>query len=117
MFEELQQIISELDPQDICTELFSIVICALRFPSCNDSRGTILPLCHNVCSLVDFAFESCISRKFFRYNPRFPVVNQLLDAFVCVEPKSYYNFPIQYIDTNPSICSIISKYNYSYAYI
>ena len=69
--------------------------------------GMILPICPDVCPLVDDIVSQC-SLEFFRNNEEFPNVNQLLDDFVCLEPQSYYNFPIQYISTDD--CSAFSKW-------
>ena len=79
-----------------------------RFPSCNATTGRILPICPDVCSFVDAVVELCDG--FLRNNPDFPAVNRLLDEFVCIEPQSYYNFPSQYIETDPNDCLNISKY-------
>ena len=86
-----------------------------RFPACNETRGTILPICRDICGLVDGIVNQCTEEQFFRNNPDFPAVNQLLDTFVCSEPQSYYNFPIQYIETDPNICSGFCKYIYIHA--
>ena len=80
-----------------------------RFPACNATTGRILPICPDVCSFVDAVVMPC-TNGFFRNNPDFPAVNQLLDAFVCLEPQSYYNFPSQYIETDPNDCLKICKY-------
>ena len=83
-----------------------------RFPACNETRGTILPICHNYCDFVDLVVNRCTSQHFeiFINNPEFPAVNQLLDTFECLEPQSYYNFPAQYIETDPNICSGFCEY-------
>ena len=115
VFSEFQEIIRRLDPLDICRAFISTVICVFRFPACNETRGTILPICRDICGLVDGIVNQCTEEQFFRNNPDFPAVNQLLDTFVCSEPQSYYNFPIQYIETDPNICSGFCKYIYIHA--
>ena len=92
---------------DICRAFISIVICVFGFPACNPTTGRILPICRNRCPIVDLIVAQC-SEEFFIDNPEFPAVNRLLDTFVCREPQSYYNFPIQYIETDdPNDCSEI----------
>ena len=83
-----------------------------RFPACNETRGTILPICRNICDFVDMVVSQCISQQFLN-NPEFPAVNRLLDTFECLEPQSYYNFPAQYIETDPNICSGFCEYAYA----
>ena len=81
-----------------------------RYPACNDTTGKILPICPDICDLVDQVVGLCTESQFFRNNPKFPAVNHLLDTFVCLEPQSYYNFPAQYIETDPNECSGFCKY-------
>ena len=110
LFSEFQEIISQLNTLDLCRAFLSAVICVFRFPACNETRGTILPICRDICHIVDSIIEQCASGQNFRHNPRFPAVNTLLDTFVCLQPETYYNFPVQYIETDPDICSGFSKY-------
>ena len=100
-------IISQLDPFNACRVFITTVICVFRFPACNDTTGTILPICSSLCPTVDAIVMEC-SLEFFRNNSDFPAVNELLDTFVCLEPQTYYNFPAQYIDTEQ--CSAFGKY-------
>ena len=96
-----------MDRLSICGAFIGIVICVFTFPACNPTTGRILPICRNRCGIVDSIVGVC-SVEFFRNNPAFPAVNQLLDTFVCLEPQSYYNFPTQYIETtDPNDCSEI----------
>ena len=81
-----------------------------RFPACNETRGTILPICRDICPIVDVIVNQCTSQQFFRNNPEFPAVNRLLDTFICLKPQSYYNFPDRYIESDPDICSGFCKY-------
>ena len=83
-----------------------------RFPSCNPETGRILGICPNVCPTIDSIITDC-SLEFFRNNPDFPAVNELLDTFVCLDPETYYNFPAEYIETEPEDCSQIRKYTIS----
>ena len=110
VFREFQDIIRELDPLDFCRVFISTVICVFRYPACNDTTGKILPICPDICGLVDGVVNQCTESQFFRHNPDFPAVNHLLDTFVCLEPQSYYNFPAQYIETDPNDCSGFCKY-------
>ena len=82
------------------------MICVFRFPACNPETGMILPICPELCPTVDDIVMQC-SLEFFRGNPDFPNINQLLDTFVCLEPETYYNFPEQYIATDE--CTAFSK--------
>ena len=83
------------------------MICALNFPACNPITGRVLPICEDQCILVDEIIRQC-STEFFRHNPEFPTVNRFLNTFVCDRPETYYNFPLQYIETtNPNDCSLI----------
>ena len=86
------------------------MICVFRYPACNATTGKILPICRDICGLVDTFVGQCTESQFFRHNPDFPTVNHLLDTFVCLEPQSYYNFPAQYIETDPNDCSGFCKY-------
>ena len=84
------------------------------FPACNPITGRILPICSNRCGVVNFVIGEC-SLEFFRNDPEFPNVNRLLDIFVCDQPESYYNFPLQYIETmDPDDCSSIGWYIHTY---
>ena len=110
VFSELREIFFQLDPMDTCRTLIITVICVFSFPACNERRGTILPICRSICDVVDLIVERCTSQQFFRNNSAFPAVNRLFDTFVCLEPQSYYNFPAQYIESDPNICSGFGKY-------
>ena len=86
------------------------MICVFSFPACNPATGRILPICSNRCGVVDIVIGRC-SLEFFRNDPEFPAINQFLDTFVCNEPETYYNFPLQYIETmDPNDCSSIGWY-------
>ena len=116
VFSEFQDIIREMDPLDVCRAFISTIICVFRFPACNPTTGRILPICPDICGLVDTVVGLCTESQFFRNNPEFPAVNELLDTFICLEPQSYYNFPAQYIETDPNDCSGFCKYIiYSYS--
>ena len=110
MSSEFREIIRRLDPLDTCRAFISTIVCVFRFPACDETRGTIVPICRSDCSIVDLIVELCTSQQFFRNNPEFPAVNRFFDTFECLEPQSYYNFPAQYIETDPNICSGIRKY-------
>ena len=98
-----------MDPLDFCRVFISTVYCVFEYPACNDTTGKILPICPDICGLVDGVVNQCTESQFFRHNPNFPAVNHLLDTFVCLEPQSYYNFPAQYIETDPNDCSGFCK--------
>ena len=106
LFSEIQNIITQLDPFNPCRVFITTVICVFRFPACNPMTGMILPICPDLCPLVDDIVMQC-SLEFFRNNPEFPNVNRLLDEFECLDPQSYYNFAIQYISTDD--CSAFGK--------
>ena len=110
LFDEIENLIRQLDDLNLCRAFFSTVICVFSFPACNPITGRILPICSNRCGVVNFVIGEC-SLEFFRNDPEFPNVNRLLDTFVCDEPESYYNFPLQYIETmDPSDCISIGWY-------
>ena len=112
IFSEFEQIIRQLNPLDPCRAFISTVLCVSRFPTCNETRGTILPICRNICDFVDLVINQC-TLQFFRNNPEFPAMNRLLDTFDCHEAQSYYNFPIQYIETDPNYCAGFGEYMYT----
>lgn len=87
----------------------STVVCVFRFPACNATSGKILPICHSICPLVDEILAQC-SKGFFVGNSTFANVNRLLGNFECRKPQSYYNFPLQYIASDPNDCSAFSEY-------
>ena len=108
--------IHQLDPLDTCRIFISTLICVFKYPACNDTTGKVLPICPGICTIVDDIVNLCTESQFFRRNPDFPAVNDFLDTFVCLEPQSYYNFPVQYIETNPNDCSGFCKYSTYYKY-
>ena len=99
-----------MDPLDVCSSLLYTVNCVLKYPACKATTGKILPICQTFCGAVDNFVDICTESQFFRNNSDFPIVNHLLDTFVCLDPQSYYNFPAQYIETDPNDCIGFCKY-------
>ena len=109
LFNEIELVLRQLGSLDACRAFITTVICVFRFPACNPVTGRLLPICQSSCGSVDSIISQC-SAAFFRNDPMFPAVNGLLDAFVCLEPLTYYNFPLEYIETeNISDCSEVGK--------
>ena len=82
--------------------------CMLRFPACDPTTGMILPICPEQCPTLDAIIMEC-SAEYFRNNPDFPAMNELLNTIVCLEPQTYYNIPVQYVTTAPNYCIELSK--------
>ena len=84
-------------------------MCTFEFTACNVSTGRLLPICTADCAIIDNILDDC-SSEFHANDPNYPGVNELLYPFMCHEPQTYYNFPAQYIETDPSQCAGLSKY-------
>jgi len=108
VFAEIQEIIQRLPQSSVCRGFIGTVICVFRFPGCDPGTGKILPICPLACPIVDCIVDDC-SLEFFAGDPNFPAINQLLNAFVCDDPQTYYNFPSQYISDPNENCSFIGK--------
>ena len=99
----MQQIVRQLPPFDPCRGYMTFVICTFGFTACNATTGRLLPICFSDCPFIDYILEEC-SSEFHAGDPNYPGINQLLYPFPCLEPPAYYNFPAQYIETDPSQC-------------
>ena len=84
--------------------------CAFRYPPCNPETGKISLICRNNCAIVDEVSVECFTGR-FRNGLEFPALNKLLNTFVCLEPETYYNIPLQYIETmDPDDCYSLGWY-------
>ena len=96
-------IIRQLDPLNPCRGYITYVMCVRRFSACNVTTGRLLPLCLTVCPTIDSIIEQC-SNEFSD-----PAVSQVISRFQCQDLQSMYNFPLQYVSTNPNDCIELGK--------
>ena len=97
-------IIRQLDPLNPCRGYTTYLMCLHRFSSCNVTTGRLLPICPTVCPTVDDIIEQCLT-EFIND----PAVNRIVDRFECQEPQTLYNFPLQYVSTDPNDCIELGK--------
>ena len=111
---EFQAIIPQMNLLDPCRGYLTYVMCAHKFPACNDTTDRLIPVCLAACSSLTQIIQECSGSFFFINDPDYPLTNELTNSFSC-EARSYINFPRQYIETDPNDCIEFSKYVCIYA--
>ena len=77
-----------------------------NYPACNPSTKKLIPVCESQCLLVDLEKAQC-SVDLLQSN--FPLLQNVINSFKCDDPRAYYNFPSQYMETNSTECFMLSK--------
>lgn len=98
--------IKQMTEYAMCGELLILLSCIITFPACSASIERLIPICESQCLIIADQITQCrmnISKE------NFPTAFILFDDFNCENPMTYYNFPEQYIETNPDNCLMISK--------
>ena len=99
---------SRLDFNSTCSRFIIGISCFLFFAPCNPITGKVLPLCTD--SAVGLSGDALIRECF---NTDDSVLNQTLSNFDGLDPKMYYNIPVQYIETDQSQCVLSKNYVHS----
>lgn len=104
--DEMRQI-NELPELTMCKEFLSIFNCTIRYPACNANKTKVVPICESQCPLIDLLKAQCVL-ELNEYSD-FLLVKELLSSFKCDDPRTYYNFHRNYIESNSTDCLILSK--------
>ena len=94
-----------LDPTHLCRDFIKILNCVATFPTCDlisETTGRLLSICPSLCPMIDALIAQCSVQ--FVDNPSFVAINELFDSFICLEATTYYQFPLEYIETDPANC-------------
>ena len=108
VFDEFNQL-EELEADDDCIEILTILDCVLSQPACNPDTGRVTPICPELCPEIDQSIaDSCANQPFVNDTIQFPHINSLIQ-FNCSDPESYFNFPSSYFSNPSNDCLFYGK--------
>lgn len=110
--DEIRQI-NELTDFTRCGELLNTLNCVIRHPACSANTKKLVSICHSQQLTINFQIKLCLLHLEDSgvHSSDFPLVKNLLNSVDCVDPETYYNFPLQYVETNSTNCLMLSKFN------
>ena len=114
--DEIQQI-DELAEFTMCGDLLHLLNCVIGYPACRTNTYKLIPICRSQCTVINLQIRQCILCMEMNTNSSdYLLAKNLLNSFECDDPKTYYNFPLQYVETNSDDCITLSKF-YNTLYI
>ena len=102
--------INQIPGLAMCAELINMLNCIITYPVCDATMTMLRPVCESQCETISEQLAQCLGRL---PSEEFPLVtDNIFSEVACDDPKSYYNFPSQYIldSTNNAECLMIGKF-------
>ena len=89
--------------------LFSVLLCAYLFPSCDFNTSKLIPICPETCSRINAEVEECRNILDDKVFDLIPDLRVLIDNSDCFNTSTYYTVLPEFV--SDKLCTNLSELN------